>query len=794
MFDSPTVIEPILGNLSSSLHQLDQSYFLFEPVFPREIPMTSYFPRSVDFENYRFRTAAHFGTIAVIPPKDATEGIRPIEIYDSAMNHLLSLFPPPDIGKVPHEIFLTADEMILWLYSEHLLLYDQRGHLIARTTVYESTPPRIQYFRFAAFTDGVLFVGTSLGTIYIIDDFTTLQSRRFGECDLIGSITIAVAVPAFDPPPDSSELGHGPALYLAVDYTDAHQIVLVQDEDSQILTFSERIDNLVFNPQFKLAAVRCAEAVSVFTADFTDCYARIELPDPVIWSIHWSGNSVILVRSEKTLRVIGMSSACVKLPVDGHCFISTEVDGARIVTRSQVYRFRELSGAPLAFAQRTESHPSLNLIYKASNAEKATATDVFAKLADSLAPAIDGCLDSATFLSDPALAHYLLKVVIFSRHKLPDFDGQRFSDIIVQRRIVEQLAQPPFFLPLTVSELLALGYDRLVMRLCNRFQHAVAYEIADYLNLPYEPIYNHWAHCVVFSGAPVAELIDKLRTCGESLDFTGLAAAAFQRPGSRDEYLVLAKAVLALNPLKGRNVPLLMQWGAWDEAIHDGCESNDVSLLLWTLSRVEAEVSAHPELKSKLELALANNLIALQMWIKMRPGDPVIPDLLQRAGQKREAFLHNLELWVANPTPANLEAVKKAHKAVKSDFGGILDRIVGLGDVARDSGVAWSSSAYAIVDEILAKDLGKNLAKWGKALGVTSDELVMRKFEVGARAPNADLRQKLCLEAIKEAKPEMLLDAVLKFKEDGMLNTAKFILTGVPDGPLKDEIQEKLQQ
>jgi hypothetical protein len=190
------------------------------------------------------------------------------------------------------------------------------------------------------------------------------------------------------------------------------------------------------------------------------------------------------------------------------------------------------------------------------------------------------------------VARYPLDSIVHMRHRVLGFDSKGFSDVIVLRRIIKGIARQPFSQPMTVAELQALGYNRLVMRLCNRYQHVLAYHTADYINMRYEPIFNHWAHSLILSHAPADFVVEKLQQCGDSL------ATAAKDLGTRSdaENAALATRILKLNPVKGRNVPLRIEWQQWDEAMQDAIELNDMLLLFHTLNVVRGR----PELRAKL--------------------------------------------------------------------------------------------------------------------------------------------------------------------------------------------------
>jgi hypothetical protein len=366
------------------------------------------------------------------------------------------------------------------------------------------------------------------------------------------------------------------------------------------------------------------------------------------------------------------------------------------------------------------------------------------------------------------------------------FDAEKFTAAIAGQRICEGLAKAPFFQPLTIAELEALTYERLIIRLCNRYQHVLAYHIADYLNSPYEPIYNHWAHCHVLSEQPPDAIIAKLKNCPGSLDFTKLALAAVElRPHDQaDVNRALAAQILALNPLKSRNVPLWIRWGLWDKALQDSIESNDVSLLLHTLDLVKGE----PTLHNSLVDLLAKNPIALQIWIRVYSGDPEIEgrrlgtrDLLTTAGLTRDIFTRDLGAYLeatkrgGTPDQAALEQAKRSLKPVKTEFGPVVDRITGVNSLCQKLGVPVTLTPYQIFDAALEKGYS-DIKKAASLLQLSSDEVRFRQLEVGALTKDQKRQAALLRAAVAKAKEDELLDMAFRLNELGRRGLLKGFL------------------
>jgi hypothetical protein len=125
--------------------------------------------------------------------------------------------------------------------------------------------------------------------------------------------------------------------------------------------------------------------------------------------------------------------------VDGPCFFLPEVDGARIVTRSAVFRLRDITGAPLGLI-RLNCDPGVRILYDLSSQAALVSGDAIAEIGGALILAIPELLEPAKFLTDFMVARYLLDAIVHVRHRVLGFDSKGFSDVIMLRRIIEGLA------------------------------------------------------------------------------------------------------------------------------------------------------------------------------------------------------------------------------------------------------------------------------------------------------------------------------------------------------------------
>jgi hypothetical protein len=189
---------------------------------------------------------------------------------------------------------------------------------------------------------------------------------------------------------------------------------------------------------------------------------KLCLPGNIL-SFGWCGSSLILVRTDDGLRLVGMTPPALSVAVDGPCFVLPEVDGARIIRPTAVYPLRDIAGAPLDLIRLNRDNPGVHILYQLSSQATLVSGDATAEIGETLILAIPELLEAAKFLTEFSVARYLLDVIVHIRHRVLGFDSKGFSNVIVLRRIIEGFARQPFSHPMIVAELQAVRYDQLVM-------------------------------------------------------------------------------------------------------------------------------------------------------------------------------------------------------------------------------------------------------------------------------------------------------------------------------------------
>src|SRR5690606_27202766 len=131
--------------------------------------------------------------------------------------------------------------------------------------------------------------------------------------------------------------------------------------------------------------------------------------------------------------------------------------------------------------------------------------------------------------------------------------------------------------------------ENLVKRLVNRHEYLLALRIADYIRLPTDGIYVHWARAKVRAGSEdddtTCRLVVEKLSGRPGVSFEEIAQAAYDEGRGR-----LATELLNHEPRAGRQVPLLLSMEEDDLALDKAIESGDSDLILNVLLNLKKKL------------------------------------------------------------------------------------------------------------------------------------------------------------------------------------------------------------
>lgn len=214
------------------------------------------------------------------------------------------------------------------------------------------------------------------------------------------------------------------------------------------------------------------------------------------------------------------------------------------------------------------------------------------RIRSSLPSAVDTCIKAAGHEFDGYWQKRLLKAASFGKSVLDLYNSDEFVEMTEKLRVLKALREYKIGLPLSYEQYLRLTPDGLIERLISRHEYLLAIRVSEYLQIPADRIYVHWASQKVKVSTVDDEAVCKLivqRLEGKpGISFEIIAQAAYDEGRSR-----LATQLLNHEPRGGKQVPLLLNMEEDELALDKAIESGDDDLVNYVLLH----------LKSKLPLA-----------------------------------------------------------------------------------------------------------------------------------------------------------------------------------------------
>jgi len=220
------------------------------------------------------------------------------------------------------------------------------------------------------------------------------------------------------------------------------------------------------------------------------------------------------------------------------------------------------------------------------------ADDNIRLIRSNLPNAVADCVQAAGREFSTHWQKQLLKAASFGKSILDLYSSDDFVDTCETLRILNAVRDYRIGLPLSYDQYERLTPEKLIQRLINRHEYLLAIRISDYLHLPTDKIYIHWAsHKVRNSSANEDAICNTVVTKlanKPGISFEIIARAAYDEGRAH-----LATQLLNHESRAGKQVPLLLAMEEDDLALDKAIQSLDTDLIFFVLL----------QLKKKLPLA-----------------------------------------------------------------------------------------------------------------------------------------------------------------------------------------------
>ena len=211
------------------------------------------------------------------------------------------------------------------------------------------------------------------------------------------------------------------------------------------------------------------------------------------------------------------------------------------------------------------------------------------RIRSSLPEAVDSCVKAAGHEFDIYWQKRLLKAASFGKSVLELYNSDEFVEMTEKLRVLKAIRDYKIGLPASYEQYMRLTPEKLIERLVNRHEYFLAIRIAEYLQIPADRIYVHWASQKVKVSTVDDEADCKLivqRLDGKpGISFELIAQTAFDEGRAH-----LATQLLNHEPRAGKQVPLLMNMEEDEIALDKAIESGDTDLVNYVLFHLRSKL------------------------------------------------------------------------------------------------------------------------------------------------------------------------------------------------------------
>ncbi len=206
-----------------------------------------------------------------------------------------------------------------------------------------------------------------------------------------------------------------------------------------------------------------------------------------------------------------------------------------------------------------------------------------------LVEAVDSCIKAAGYEYSVQWQKQLLKAASFGKSVIDLYNSDDFVDMCETLRVLNAVRDYRIGLPISYDQYIRLTPERLVQRLVNRHEYLLAIRVSEYLRLPTDKVYIHWASQKVRTSSDDEDTICRLIVTKlnnkHGISFESIARAAYDEGRSH-----LATELLNFEPRAGKQVPLLLSMEEDEIALDKAIESGDTDLIFFVLLHLKKKL------------------------------------------------------------------------------------------------------------------------------------------------------------------------------------------------------------
>lgn len=437
-----------------------------------------------------------------------------------------------------------------------------------------------------------------------------------------------VAVSSFDEPrprllaqPPEGEISSWSLIPPAYTLSRSVEVLLAIDKTIVVIDASEADDrglsdgpfkHVSVSPNGRFAALYTEDGkVWVVGSDFQQKYSEYDSKAKTTpTQIYWCGNDSVILAWEDEIHMVGPDGAAVKYYYDDQVHVVPDIDGIRLITNEscdflhkvpdqleEVFRLGSTSAASVLV-------DSIELLEMKSP----KADENIQRIKQSLPEAVETCIQAAGHEFNQNLQKQLLRAASFGKSVLDLYSSDEFVDMCEDLRVLNAVRDYRIGLFMSYEQYVRLTPERLIARLVNRREYLLAIKLSEFLHLPLNKIYIHWASQKVRSSSAdddaVRELVVERLHGKHGISFETIARAAYDEGRSH-----LATTLLNHEPRAGKQVPLLLSMEEDEIALHKAIESGDTDLVFYVLLQLKKKMPLATFLRTISEKPVAAALV-----------------------------------------------------------------------------------------------------------------------------------------------------------------------------------------
>ncbi|OQE31828.1 hypothetical protein PENSTE_c001G10201 [Penicillium steckii] len=516
--------------------------------------------------------------------------------------------------------------------------------------------------------------------------------------------------------PPAHTLSRSVEVFLAVDKT----VYLVDSNEAEDKILQDGpFKHVSVSPSGRFVALFTGEGkLWVVSIDFQNKLSEYDSKSRVApSSMNWCGDDAVVLAWEDEIHLVGPNGAASKFYYDARVHVIPEFDGVRLITNDTCEFLHKVTDVTEDIFRLGSSTPASVLLDSVEQLEKMSpkADENIQRIRSGLPAAVDTCIKAAGYEFDVYWQKRLLKAASFGKSVLELYNSDEFVEMTEKLRVLTAVRDFKIGLPISYAQYLRLTPEGLIERLISRHEYMLAIRVSEYLEIPADRIFVHWASQKVrvstVDDEAVCKLIVQKLDGKPGISFETIAQAAYDEGRTH-----LATQLLDHEPRAGKQVPLLLSMEEDEVALDKAIESGDDDLINFVLLHM----------KSKLPLA---------SFLRTINSRPVASALVETAARTEDTELLK-DLFYQDDRPVDGSNVLVSEALRQSDAERKIEKLqlaTRLLTDSKDPTVVLQQKLVSEASQLLKAQeaLDKDLADHSEFLGLSLNETIYRLFRAG---------------------------------------------------------------